>query len=114
MSWVDKAHKRNKMEKQIEEVLNSPEYKEQQREFQANCVANALGRFLFFACGYLETRHNYKKAGLQKFLHHVRLALKATEDDENFFIDYEKYFLEEMDLDVLAELGLRLEGKNVK
>lgn len=114
MSWVDKAHKKNQLERQIENVLNSPEHKAYMREFQSECVAQALARFSFFACGYLETRHNYKKAGLQKFLHSVRMALKATEDDENFFIDYEKYYKDEMDLDVLAELGLRLEGKDVK
>ena len=114
MSWVDKAHRRNKLEREIENVLNSPEHKAYMKEFQAECVAQALARFTFFACGYLETRHNYKKAGLQKFLHSIKLALKATEDDEDFFADYGKYYKEELDLDIFAELGLKLEGKDVK
>lgn len=111
MSWVDNAHQKNKLQKQIDEILNGPEYKKMQEEFKTECVANALARFTFFACGFLETRYGYKKEGLKKFLEFIKLNLSCTEDDENFFITYSQHYKDEYDLDVLAELGLKLGDK---
>lgn len=110
MSWVDKAHKRSQLEKQIEQIINSPKYRQQQRELEQQCVLNAFARFTFMMCGYLETRHGYKSAGLKKFLEFVKLSMKCTEDDENFFLEYNKYYKEEYDLHVLKELGLAIKG----
>lgn len=62
-------------------------------------------------CGFLETRHGYKAAGLKKFLDFVVVSLKETEDNIEFFKDYDVYYKEEYGLDVLAELGLGLEEK---
>lgn len=112
MSWVDKAHQKNKLQKQIDEILNGPEYKKEREEFRVECVANALARFTFFACGFLETRYGYKKEGLKKFLEFIKLNLSCTEDDENFFITYSQYYKDEYDLDVLGELGLKIGDKN--
>lgn len=111
MSWVDKAIQKNKMRKQVEEVLNSPEYKNMQLEMEQQATLNALGRFTFFACGYLETRHGYKKEGLKRFLAYILTCLETTQTDELFFLEHEKYFKEQYGLDVLSELGLGLEKK---
>lgn len=111
MSWVDKVHERNRIQKQIEQILNGPEYKKMQEEFKVECVTQALARFTFMMCGFLETRHGYKKDGLTKFLDFVLTELQCTEDDENFFIDYDKYYREEYGLDVLGALGLGIKGE---
>lgn len=110
MSWVDKALAKNKMRKQVEQVLNSPEYKNMQLEMERQATLNALGRFAFLSCGYLETRHGYKKEGLKRFLAYILVCLETTETDENFFLEHEKYFKEQYGLDVLEQLGLGLEG----
>lgn len=109
MSWAEKQLAKHKVRKQIEEIMNSPEYKKIRQEEETAAVLNALGRFAFFACGYLETRHGYKKVGLKKFLKYLITCIECTEDDENFFLDYEKYYKDELDLDVLKELGLEIE-----
>ena len=109
MTWAEKELQKHKMRKQVEEVLNSPEYKEAQRKMEEQAVLNALGRFCFIMCGFLETRHNYKKDGLKKFLKFVSVSIQETEDNSDFFAGYDKYYKEEFGLDVLAELGLGLD-----
>ena len=112
MSWVDKALREHKLQKQIEKAMNTPEYKEAQRKQEEQEVLNALGRFVFMMCGFLETRHGYKAEGLKKFLAFVKVSLQCTEDNELFFKDYDAYFKYEYGLDVLGELGLGLESNS--
>ena len=109
MGWQDKALQKHKLKKQIDEVMNSPQYKMAEREREAQWTSNAIARFAFMMCGFLETRHGYKKEGLKKFLAFLLVNMECTGDDENFFLEYEKYYKEEMGLDVLAEFGLKLE-----
>lgn len=108
MSWAEKELAKHRARKQIEDILKSPEFKRMQQEEDTKAVLNALGRFAFIMCGYLETRHGYKKAGLKRFLSYLYKCMQCTEDDENFFLEYDKYFKEEMGLEVLKELGLEI------
>ena len=108
MSKWDKAMQKHKIEKMVEEVMKSPEFKEKQRQNDEQNVANAMGYFILIACEYLETRHGYKKAGLKRFLSCFDKILSCTEDNERFFEDSHEYFKTEYDLDVLKELGLQV------
>lgn len=111
MTKTEKQLQKHKMRKMVEEVMKTPEYKKLEKEKEAEYVANALARFAFIMCGFLETRHGYKKAGLEHFLSFLLLNMECTSDDESFFKEYEKYYKDEYDLDVLAKLGLGLEEK---
>lgn len=111
MTKTEKALQKHKMRKMVEEVLKSPEYKEKQQQMESEWVTKALARFAFIMCGFLETRHGYKKDGLNRFLSFLLLNLDCTQDDENFFVEYDKYYKSEYGLDVLAALGMELEGK---
>lgn len=105
-NWVDKELQKHKIRKMVEEAMNTPEFKEMQRQNEEKAVLNALGRFTFMMCEYLETRHGYKAAGLKKFLKFVLGCLDYTGDNELYFKDCHDYFLEEYGVDVLGELGL--------
>lgn len=109
MSWTEKALQKHRTKKMIEEVMKTQEYKEMQREMEEQKVADSIAKFAFMMCGFLETRHGYKKEGLKKFLAFFATSLKCTEDDEKFFVTYDSHFKEEYGLDVLGELGLGLE-----
>lgn len=109
MTWAEKELQKHKMRKQVEGILNSPEYKETQKKMEEQATVNALARLCFIVCGYLETRHGYKINGLKKFLAFVLLNLSCTENNEMFFREYDSYYKDELGLDVLAELGLGLE-----
>ena len=111
MTKTEKALQKHKMQKMVKEVMNSPEYKKREQELESQWVTNALGRFAFMMCGYLETRHGYKKEGLKRFLSFLLVSLESTTDDEEFFKEYDSYYKSEYGLDVLAEIGLGLEEK---
>lgn len=111
MSYFDKVRKKEASKKLAREVMNTPEFKKEIQKMRESAVMEALARFTFMMCGFLETRHGYKTDGLQKFLSFVITELKCTEDDENFFIEYDKYYREEYGLDVLGKFGLGIEGE---
>lgn len=110
MAKIDKYRKRYEAEKMAKQVMDSPQFKEAMRQQEERAVLNALARFSFMMCGFLETRHGYKAEGLKKFLKFVTVSLECTEDDSNFFLEYDKYYKDEYGLDVLGELGLGLEN----
>ena len=111
MSRLDKMRKRYEAEKMAKQVMETPVFQDAIRQHEEKAVIHALARFAFMMCGFLETRHGYKKEGLKKFLQFVNVNLQCTEDDVNFFLEYENYFKEEYGLDVLGALGLGLEEK---
>lgn len=111
MGYLDKMRQREAKRKLAEEVMNTPEFKEFMRQQEEQAVLNALARFAFMMCGFLETRHGYKKEGLKKFLDFVKVSLKETDGNEDFFIGYDSYYKSELGLDVLAELGMALEER---
>ena len=111
MARIDKYRKRWEAEKKAKEVMDAPVFKEAIKEQNIKATANAIGRLAFIACEYLENNHGYKKVGLKKFLKYLSDCIDYTGEDEEFFLTHDKYYKEEMDLDVLKELGLCLEDK---
>ncbi len=111
MGSLAKQRKRYEAEKMAKKVMDAPAFKEAMRQQEERAVLNALARFTFIMCGFLETRHGYKKEGLKKFLQFVGTSLDETENNDDFFIGYDQYYKSEYGLDVLGELGLGLEEK---
>lgn len=109
MGSLNKQRKRYEAEKQAKEIMNTPRFKEAMKEQDIRSTANAIGRLAFIACEFLENNHGYKKAGLKKFLKYLADCIDYTGQDEDFFLTHDKYYKEIMDLDVLGELGLKLE-----
>lgn len=109
MGWVDKAHKKAKVDKMVETVMNSPKYKEALKKDMEQAALQGLRRFCFLACEFLELRHGYKHNGLEGFLDWTRCRVQEIGEDETYFEDAEKYYKEYHNLDVLKELGMRIE-----
>lgn len=109
MSYWDKVRKKEENRKKAEEIIKSPRFQEYMRQREQEAVLNALARFSFIACDFLETQHYYKGKGLKKFLAFVLKRMKYTEENELYFKEYHEYALEEYGLDILGELGLAIE-----
>lgn len=108
MTKTEKILQQNKLRKQVEEILKSPEYKEMQRKQEEQAVLQALGRFCCIACSFLETHHYYKGNGLKTFLKHVLSHMEYTGENEKYFEEYLEYCKEEYNVDILGELGLEI------
>lgn len=108
MGWANKMHKKHQTTKIVNQIMESKEWKEAKKKDQEQAVFNAFLRLSFFACEYLEEKHGYKKKGLQRFLKYMVELMDEPKDDQQYFIDAEKYYKEELGLDVMKELGLAI------
>lgn len=109
MGWVDKALERSRMEKKIKAAMNTPEFKKARQKELEQATLRAYCRFVLIACDYLNVKHNYKKNGLISFLGFASKRLLYTaEQDEKYFTEINKVFIDECGLDVMEYLGLEV------
>ena len=109
MSWQDKALQKHRMEKKVEEIMKSQEYKDLEKKRNDEILNRSIATLAFIACEFLENNHGYKKAGLTKFLKYVNDCIACSAKQEDFFTVYDKHYKETMQLDVLEEFGLKVE-----
>lgn len=104
MGWADKALKKAKQDKIIQEIMNSKAYKEEKKKDQLQ----TFSLLCFVACDFLEEHHRYGKNGLLKFLEFANSRMQyISQDNEKYIDDMNDYFLDRYGFDVLAGLGLK-------
>lgn len=113
MGYLSKMQKQAQIHKMIQTAMNTPQYKEARRKDMEQAALQAYMSFCIIACDYLELTHRYKKNGLMKFLAFASKRLKYVEENESYFVEMNDMFRDEMGLDVLAVLGLKIEGGEV-
>lgn len=106
MSWADKAHKKNKIDKMIEQAMRSPKYQEAKKKEMEQATLQALCLFCFLMCEFLELNHRYGHKGLTRFLVWAKGRVEEIGNDETYFLDAESYYKEYHDVDILKVLGL--------
>ena len=101
---------RQQLRKQIEEVMNSPQYQEARKIDRQQAALQALCRFCFLTCEYLELKHGYKTNGLETFLKFAktRIVEIGNEGEEDAFESDNKYYIDNYNLDVMGYLGLEI------
>lgn len=109
MGYLDKMHKKIAIEKMIEQAMNSTKYKEARKKDQEQAALQAYMSFCLIACDYLQLKHGYKKRGLTNFLKFASDRLKYVEEDDTYFVSMNDYFRDELGLDVLELLGMKIE-----
>ena len=99
---------RQQLRKQIEEVMNSPQYMKAREIDRQQAALQALCRFCFLTCEYLELKHGYKTNGLENFLKFAKMRIVeiGNEEEEDAFESDNKYYIDNYNLDVLGALGL--------
>jgi ABC-type phosphate/phosphonate transport system permease subunit len=111
MGWADRELKKHRMRKQIDQVLNEPEYREERRKWEEQAVLQALLKFVFIGLVWLEMNFRCKRNGLIKFLEFVKGTMADIEGDDEFFNAANKYYVEKYNLDVMEYLGMALVKK---
>ena len=99
---------RQQLRQQIEEVMNSPQYLKAREIDRQQAALQALFRFCFLTCEYLELKHGYKKNGLENFLKFAKLRVIeiGNEEEDDAFEADNKYYIDNYNLDVLGAFGL--------
>ena len=90
----------------IDQAMNSPEYKKARQEDMEQAALKAYIRFCLVTLDYLELKHGYKKNGMTNFMKFAAERMNyITNDDEAYFEEMNKHFIDKFDLDAIAALG---------
>lgn len=102
MSWTDKALRRNKLEKQIDNALKSPRYKaeRQKNDMRVFCV------YCLISADYLARNEKYGPKRMKRFLDHVKQQMKYVADDSEYdFTLLNEALRDETGVDVMEYMG---------
>jgi hypothetical protein len=109
MSWLDKQHRKIKIDKMIQEAMRRPEYQEARRHDMEQATLRAFCRFCFVSLLYLEMTFRCKRKAFMKFLTFAKKTLEEIGTDTEFIKASNDYYMKEYNLDVMNFLGLKLE-----
>ena len=112
MSWADKALKKHKAEKMAMEIINSKKYQEAKKQDMEQAALNAYCRFILVACDFLQINYRCKRKGIEKFLKYAKEIMQYTLEDDQYFEDMNQVMIDECGIDVLYELGFKVEKEN--
>lgn len=110
MSWAEKELRKHRLKKELDKLLNSPEYKAMQKRDEQRIVLHAFARFCYLGCEYLEMKHRYGKRGLLDWLDFAKVRIVEIAEDDTYYTDAKNYYKEYHDLDVLEFLGLSIKS----
>lgn len=108
MSWVDKAHRRNKVARDVEKVLKDKRFIEASNRREEQAVLQSMCWMAFIGCEYLKMQHRYKKNGMEKFLKFLKGRMEEIGEDEQYFKDVIEYYKSTYDLDVATIMGVKI------
>ena len=108
MSWADKALRKNRLEKQIDNAMKDPRYKaaQQKHDMKVFCV------YCLISADFLARREGYKAKRMKRFLDHVKEQMKYVADDSEYdFGLLNEALKDETGVDVMEYMGFFEEGK---
>lgn len=108
MSWADKALRKNRLEKQIDNAMKDPRYKaaQQKHDMKVFCV------YCLISADFLSRREGYKAKRMKRFLDHVKEQMKYVADDSEYdFGLLNEAIRDETGVDVMEYMGFYEEGK---
>ncbi len=105
---VDKAHRRNKVARDVEKVLKDKRFIEASNRREEQAVLQSMCWMAFIGCEYLEMQHRYKKNGMEKFLKFLKGRMEEIGEDEQYFKDVIEYYKSTYDLDVATIMGVKI------
>lgn len=107
MSWVDKAHKKNQIDKIVEQAMKSPKFKEEMIKAQDKGYRKALDSFLLISVDYLHRNFRCKKDGIIKYVNFFVEQMNYAKEYEDYFENMNEALLEDTGVNVL---GSRMEA----
>lgn len=108
MSWADKALRKNRLEKQIDDAMKNPRYKkaQQKHDMKVFCV------YCLISADFPSRQEGYKAKRMKRFLDHVKEQMKYVADDSEYdFGLLNEAIRDETGIDVMEYMGFFEEGK---
>lgn len=107
MSWADKALRKSRLEKKIDEAMSSPRYKREQQKHDMKVICV----YCLISADFLSRQEGYKAKRMRRFLDHVKEQMKYIADDPEYdFGLLNEALKDETGLDVMGYMGFWEDG----
>lgn len=104
MSWVDKAHQKERLRKMVDTAMKDPRYQDVFKKKMEDATREAFDKFLLISADYLHRECGYGKKRILKFIDFVVYQMRCVEDDPEYFCLLNEALAEETDVDILENL----------
>ncbi len=85
MSWVDKAHKKNKIHKMVDQAMKDPRYYEAEKRKMYDATREAFDNFLLISADFLHRHCGFGKKRMLKYIDFVVYQMHCIETDPEYF-----------------------------
>lgn len=85
MSWVDKAHRKNKIHNLVEQAMMDKRFIDAQKKQTDEAVRSAFDCFLLISVDYLHRYHKYSKKRIIRFIEFANKQMQYIPDDNDYF-----------------------------
>lgn len=109
MNWVEKAHMKNRIHKQIDQAMKSPIYQQEEKKKLQEATMNAFGSFVLLSVDYMHRELGFGEKRIRKYLDKVTTYMGYISKDEEYFRLLNMELKREIGVDVLAEMGMKFE-----
>lgn len=107
MGWVDKAHKKYKVEKLVKEVLSNPEYKKMQQQEDLKCFSCVA----LISIDFMMRKHHYGKKRIKEFCEFLEKCMGYVMEDDEYFRLLNMEIEKDTGINVLNELGIKIKNE---
>lgn len=109
MNWVEKAHMKNRIHKQIDQAMKSPIYQQEEKKKLQEATMNAFGSFVLLSVDYMHREIGFGEKRIKKYLHEISKYMGYISEDDEYFKLLNMELKRETGVDVLAEMGMEFE-----
>ena len=104
MSWVDKAHRKHKVDKLVKEVLSNPEYRKMQQQGDLKCFSCMA----LISVDFMMRKHNYGKKRIKEYVDFLEKCMGYVMEDEEYFKLLNQEIESDTGINVLDQLGIQV------
>lgn len=104
MSWVDKAHRKHKVDKLVKEVLSNPEYRKMQQQEDLKCFSCLA----LISVDFMMRKHGYGKKRIQEYVEFLKKQLGYVTEDEEYFKLLNMEIERDTGINVLDQFGIQV------
>ena len=105
------AHRKAEIMRLIKVAMKSPEFQKMYQKDLEQAVLQAMCKFAFIGCEWLDLEHEYQRDDFLRFAEWLRVRYIELGDDEGYLRDVSKYYKDKHDADIMRVLGTTFEKK---
>ena len=104
MSWVDKVHKRQKINSLVAQAMKNPDFQKEYKRQLKEIEMDAFDKFLLISADYLHRHEGYSKKRMLRYIDFIVEQMGYVIEDEEYFKLMNEALYEETGVNILENL----------